>query len=308
MDFLPPVIVSFLTANFDLAPEMQSFWMAFQGAMAVRNGPNKKNELGWFHAFLLSALSSYGGAMFAFLWMGKPTSMLTNDLNAAACIIAFVLANYTPFDIGYKLGNSLPIVLVTTCFAQLFRSQGVIKFSSGAFEALKDSPSAYYPIPVVGPILNATLLGNMTGFFFKGFNDYVKNGMPWPFQNGLFCASFYHFYVHDDKGFIGKFLREKTLLPMLQGEMDTTTFGVVVVGIFMQIVGLLQLPLLLGPTFSPFTKAYSLVASTATKKKPSSAPRKLVKETPVETPPGGNTNGTATKKKRKRNKKKTKQS
>lgn len=186
MDFLPPVIVSFLTASFDYAPEAQCFWMAFQGAMTVRNGPNKKNELGWFHAFLYSVLLSYGGALFGFFWMGKPTGMLTNDLNGFACIIAFVLVNYTPFDIGYKLGNSLPVVLVTTCCAQLFRSQGVVKFCGAAFEALKSNPSKYYPIPVFGPILNATLLGNMTGFFTKGFHEYLKNGMPWPFQNGAY--------------------------------------------------------------------------------------------------------------------------
>lgn len=182
------IVISYLTGDFAFSPELQAFWMALQGAIAVRSGPNRDRSMHWFHAFLMSVVAGYGGACFTPFWMGMPTSMLSNDLNLAACVVAFILANYTPFDVGYKLGRSLPIVVITTTFAQLFRSLGVVKYTSICYGAFKDSPSSYYPIPIVGPIAYGTLLGNMSGFFLKGFNGYLANGMPWPFQNGEYTV------------------------------------------------------------------------------------------------------------------------
>lgn len=40
--------------------------------------------------------------------------------------------------------------------------------------------------------------------------------------------------------------------------LDEATFGVVAVGLFMQICGFLQMPFLLGPSFSPFTMLIAL--------------------------------------------------
>jgi hypothetical protein len=249
----PDWLVSYLTGNYPFSPELQAFWMAFQGTMVVRAGPNKDKSMNLFHAFMLSILCGYGGACFTPLWMGQNTSMLSNDLNLAACIIAFFVVNYMPFDIGFKLGRTLPVTIVTTTFAQLFRSLGVVKFTTIAFNAFKDSPSAYYPIPVFGPIAYGTLLGNMSGFFIKGFNGHLEKGMPWPFQNGLFCCTLYHFFVHDRTGPIGSALRSVVhAMPFLQGGLDDETFAVVAVGVFMQVTGFLQLPQFLGPGFSPF--------------------------------------------------------
>jgi len=243
--------IAFLTGDIAYSAELQAFWMAVQGAVAVRNGPNEERKLHWFHAFMLSVIGGYAGGCFGFLWMGKPTSMLSNDLNVGACILAFVLVNYTPFDIGYKLCNTLPVKIVTVMFSQLFRSSGVMKFTTVAFEAFKDAPSAYYPIPVFGPILYGTLLGNMGGFFMKGFEGHIMNGMPWPFQNGLFCGSFFHFFVHDKTGIVGTTLRRFVVLPTALG-LDDKTFAAVFVSLFMQIMGILQIPAFLGPSFSPF--------------------------------------------------------
>eukprot|EP00957_Ditylum_brightwellii_P188322 14337511-Ditylum_brightwellii.AAC.1 len=195
--------------------------MAFQGAMTVRRGANKDRNLTWFHAFMLTVVSSYAGAIFGPFWMGRPTSMLSNDLNFASCIVAFVFVNQLPFDMGFKIGNFFPIKFVTTIFAQLFRAMGLIKFCTIAFEVLKGSPSNYYPIPVFGPILFATFLGNFGGFFKNGFHEYLRNGMPWPFQNGFVCATFYHFFVHDQIGFIGVHLRNAiNLIPGIKGGLD----------------------------------------------------------------------------------------
>lgn len=172
----------------------------------------------------------------------------------ASCITAFVLVNYTPFDIGYKLMNTFPFALVTVVFAQLFRSLGLCKFCYFAYEAFSETPSAYYPTPVFGPILYATLLGNMGGFVLKGLEGHVANGVPWPVQNGVFCASLYHFFVHDADGFIGQFLR-KTIPVAKFLDLDDKTFAVCFVGFFMQATGIIQMPQFLGPTFTPFGQA-----------------------------------------------------
>lgn len=174
--------VRFLTGDFPFSAELQAFFMAIQGAVAVRNGPNKDRKLHWFHAFALSVIGGYAGALFGFLWMGKPCSMLSNDLNMSSCIIAFVIVNYLPF--GFELCNSLAVTIVTVMFAQLFRCLGLVRFVGVAYDIFKDNPSKYYPIPVFGPILYGTMLGNMGGFFMKGFEGHVQNGMPWPMQNG----------------------------------------------------------------------------------------------------------------------------
>lgn len=114
--------------------------------------------------------------------------MLANDLSFGSCILAFILVNYTPFDLGFKTCKFPPVVIVTTIFAQLFRSSGIMKLVMICYGVFKEHPSPYYPIPVFGPILNATLLGNMAGFVLKGLEGHVCNGVPWPAQNGTFTT------------------------------------------------------------------------------------------------------------------------
>jgi drug/metabolite transporter superfamily protein YnfA len=179
-----PSILAYLTGSSAYHVELRTFAHVLQGAMVVRNGPNRDRKMHWFHAFALTTIIGFGGGWFTFLWMGKPTSMITSgDVNVTLACIAFVIVNYTPNDIGYKIANSLPAVFVITSLAQMFRSMGTIGFISAA--AKEVDPSPYYPIPVVGPILYGALLGNMGGFFRKGFDEYLQNGIPWPFQNGM---------------------------------------------------------------------------------------------------------------------------
>jgi hypothetical protein len=69
----------------------------------------------------------------------------------------------------------------------------------------------------------------------------------------LFAASFFHFFVHDEDGPIGTALRAAVrVIPGVQMGLDDRTFAMVFVALFMQIVGFLQFPELLGPSFSPF--------------------------------------------------------
>lgn len=249
-----PAVIAYLTGQYAFSSQLQAFWMAFQGAIKVRLGPNKNRDMAWFHALMLTTVSAFAGGCFAPILMGRPTPMLSSDLCLAMSVVAFIIVNYMPFDLGFKVGRTLPVTLVTTTFAQLFRSIGIVRFTDIAYDAFKDSPSHYYPTPVLGPIMFATMLGNMGGFFAKGFHGHLENGMPWPFQNGFFCASFYHFIVHDKDGFIGITLRKAVnAVPIIKMGLDDKTFAITFVGAFMQITGILQLPAFLGPSFSPFT-------------------------------------------------------
>lgn len=286
--------INYLTGSFDYAAELRIFGQAFQACMAVRNGPNKENKMVWFHAFLLSLFTAFSGS-FTPLLMGRPALMLSNDVIFCAITLAFILVNYTPFSVGYKIGGSFPGVLVYTLFAQLFRVAGLITFNSIAFEAFKDSSSNYYPVPIVGPILLPIALANMGGFFTKGFDGYLKNGMPWPVQNGIFCATFYHFYVNDQTGIIGVTLREyvnilcdslKKQIILLAPELDAAIspmlseqkFAVVVVSAFMHVTGILQLPYFFGPSFSPFVSIFSVpiaIHNGLTSFLPSNTPEKM---------------------------------
>lgn len=184
--YLYDTFVRFLTGDFPFCPEIIAFWMAIQGATAVRKGPNKEGKLHWFHAFVLSTLAAFSGGIFNFIWMGQPSGILGNDVFMACAIASFVIVNYTPFDIGYTVLNTLPFSILTVSFAQLFRSLGTIKFLTACFVYFKDNPSPYYPIPVFGPILYGILLGNMGPLVLKGLEAHVGNGVPWPVQNGTY--------------------------------------------------------------------------------------------------------------------------
>jgi hypothetical protein len=248
--------ISFLTANFPYAAEFQNIFMAIQGAMIVRNGPNKDGKMKPFHAFLHGVVLAYAGGLLTPLWMGRPTPMLSNDLCFGSCLIAYVLVNNIPFDLGYKFLNTFPLRVLTVMGAQMFRNRGIIAFVNIAYQTFKDSPSAYYPTPIFGPILNACILGNMGSFFFKGFHGHLCDGMPFAAQNGLFVASTYHF-VANDQGPIGEYLRQMIgyLVPancMGIVDMDPVLFVTVVGALFMQLVGILQMPDFFGPMFSPF--------------------------------------------------------
>lgn len=75
---------------------------------------------------------------------------------------------------------------------------------------------------------------------------------------GFFCATLYHFFVHDQTGPIGTVLR-KAIHTMPMFGLDDRTFCTVFIGIFMQIIGILQLGFFFGPGFSPFNRTYNLL-------------------------------------------------
>jgi hypothetical protein len=176
------LLADLVTMSFPHATEVVCLAMAIQGSLAVRNGPNKGRTMHWFHAFVKSTLTAYAGATFTNIFMGRPTAMLANDIFFGACLLGYAAVNCTPFNVGYMLLNSPPGELVVTVLSQVFRVGGIVGFSDAAFNMFKDNPSPYYDVPVFGPILFPSILGNMGGFFFGGLDGYLEKGMPWLFQ------------------------------------------------------------------------------------------------------------------------------
>jgi hypothetical protein len=62
----------------------------------------------------------------------------------------------------------------------------------------------------------------------------------------------YHFYVNDKTGPIGAFLRDTFPVRKYVETLDEHVFATCCVSAFMLIIGILQLPYFLGPTFTPF--------------------------------------------------------
>ena len=188
--------------------------------------------------------------------------MLGNDVFFGACLLGFLLVNYTPFQMGYTVFHSTLGEVAVTILSQVFRVGGIIGFSDAAYTAFRDNPSPYYPTPIFGPILFPSLLGNMGGFFFQGFDGYLENGMPWLFQQGVSCSTFYHFYAHDVDGMVGISLRGY-IRPMAREFMkimgateeeveDDVLFAKIMVGLFMVTMAILRMDWMLGGKFSPF--------------------------------------------------------
>ena len=101
--------------------------------------------------------------------------------------------------------------------------------------------------------------------------EQVEHGMPYGFQNGLFFASFYHFYLNDRFGSIGRHLRRiVSMIPAVMN-LNELVFPVFLVSSFMQTVAILQLPIFLGPSFSPFTSIFNIRRGKALSTKPLSA-------------------------------------
>ena len=178
-------VVNFLMAQFPYANYLQAFWMAFQGAMAIRNGLNKSGKMHPFHAFAAGVCTAFGGALFTPFLMGKATSMLSNDLNFFCCAVTFLIVNYLPLQLGYKFGNTFLGELLTVSFSQMFRCMGIVTYLKIAHDSFKGT-TILYPVPIVGPVMYATLLGNMGPFVMKGFEAHLKDGIPWAFQNGTY--------------------------------------------------------------------------------------------------------------------------
>ena len=212
---MSPMILSYLTGKSWYSSELQSLGMALQANLIVLSrwyDPNGNDDTEkkqkkdtstkhvWFYRFVQSVLIGYSGGIFGTIFLGKPCPFLLNDIHMACCLLAFLLIQILlPFllrqsnhHIILQYGIVVPIQMVSTAYAQLFRTMGLLKFITVCHLELTTQPmyhtiaTKYYDIPIVGPILYGTLLGNMGGFIAQGVEHYTSgNGMmPYPFQNG----------------------------------------------------------------------------------------------------------------------------
>jgi hypothetical protein len=91
--------------------------------------------------------------------------------------------------------------------------------------------------------------------------------------------------MHDTDGPIGIALRSALReIPNVQMGLDDRTFCVVCISVFMQTMGVLQMPQFLGPSFSPFSIIQNAVKGVMAAAPSSAPPSKVV-----------TTNGTASK-------------
>jgi hypothetical protein len=91
------------------------------------------------------------------------------------------------------------------------------------------------------------------------------------FSAGLVCGTFFHFFVNDQEGPIGIFLRQ-LVAPLRNDELDGLDdhdVGLIIVGLVMQSIGILQSPLCYGPKFDPFAYFFMVGEAQAVDKIPS---------------------------------------
>lgn len=178
------VLIDFLTGKLPFTMELTILGQALGAAMTVKRGRNWDGEMHWFHAFVVTCVTAFAGGLFNFMWMGKPTSMISNDVVFACCVISYATMNFLPLNLGFKIADVLPVKIAIVSYGTLFKSLGMVGFTSAAYHAFEDTPSKYYPTPIFGPIWYGVMLGQMGGFVTKGIDGYLSGGIPWPFQNG----------------------------------------------------------------------------------------------------------------------------
>lgn len=257
MDALLELPIRYLTYDFPQCLLFVGICMSIFGSMTVHDNLNKEKKLNYFHAFILSVCVGYGGALFTPWMLGRPIPLLLNDTTILVNMLVFWLVNFTP---AYYLFKSLPGLLITTSGAILFRCMGLQLFLNTAYDLVKDKDDMTihgYPLHFIAPIVYCSLLANTGPFIVFGFQKWLAHygGMPWPFQNGVMCGLFYHFFSHDQKGIIGQTLRSTVnLVPFLRfGIEDDDTYAFFCISLFMQVTGIIQLPRFLGPMWNPFT-------------------------------------------------------
>jgi hypothetical protein len=165
---------------------------------------NAGNNLYWLHELVLVVICTFGGGLIAPLLLGKPSMVLNNDLIPFFCVIWWYCVFYLRGNIWL---NYPPVKTIWLFFVGLFRTTAVTNIVTTANATL--TASAYYPIPVFGPIIAGTALGSVGMFlpFDKGLGA-IKNNSPWTMQAAFYTSCFFHFMINDTKGFIGRAMRE----------------------------------------------------------------------------------------------------
>jgi len=251
------LLLEFLRGSFPFCGEFMVFGMAMEAAVSVRATDDaklkkdKKSSYNWFLTLLQITLVGFGGGVFMPIMLGLPSSFLIGaDVNAAGCILSWWLVFHSPGDFFYRnIARNLPFQIFYVSGAQLFRSSGVWGFVDKGLGMMKPSP--YYPIPLLGPILTASLLSNVGPIFRLGYTSWFANGVTANFQYSFVLATFYHLYANDTNGVLGNALRVPFSFVSLPGFLSDKDFASCAVTAFMVVWGCLKLPGLLGPNLDP---------------------------------------------------------
>ncbi|RYY75192.1 hypothetical protein EON63_19460, partial [archaeon] len=106
------------------------------------------------HSLVASALSSFGGGYIAFMLIGRPAAPLNNDI----IIFSTILAWFLIFNLKLSWFFTHTYVRTIWSFALgLFRTHAAVNIVTMSNTIL--APTAYYPIPLFGPIIAGTVLG-----------------------------------------------------------------------------------------------------------------------------------------------------
>ena len=207
---------------------------------------NVGNSLYWVHELVLVVICTFGGGLVAPLLLGKPALVLNNDLIIFFCILWWYCVFYLK---GHVWLNYTPVKTVWLLFVGLFRTTAVTNIVTTATGVL--APTAYYPLPVFGPIIAGTALGSVGMFmpFDKGLVA-IKNNGPWTMQAAFYTSCFYHFMINDTKGFIGQALR------MMLGNLSRNTVLLIIAVLQ---ISHLELQYYISPESNLFTPVHKLL-------------------------------------------------
>ena len=103
-------LVDLLTGTSPYNLELRTFGQAFQGAMTVRNGPNKDKSMPWFYAYCCSLLTAFAGGLFGFMWMKTlfdPGAGMNLPQSTIFILVGWLFFCMTPMakDMGLNVAN-----------------------------------------------------------------------------------------------------------------------------------------------------------------------------------------------------------
>lgn len=183
---------------------MCSVCNAINGCLSAQNALKAQPQpVYWLYSLVMSYLSAFGGGTVAPVLIGRPSFVLNNDFAIFACICVWYVVNHLN---GTVLFNHPVVKMFWLLMLAIFRANAatnMVTVASGIF-----TPTKYYPIPILGPIVVGTLLGCLGQFlpFDKGLSP-IKNNTPWPVQAAFLTSTFYHLMINDKTGFLGVGLR-----------------------------------------------------------------------------------------------------
>uniref|UniRef100_A0A7S2UVJ1 Bulb-type lectin domain-containing protein n=1 Tax=Fibrocapsa japonica TaxID=94617 RepID=A0A7S2UVJ1_9STRA len=151
----------------------------------------------WFHSLVLYFFTALGGATLVPLILGKPPAYFQNDFVAACGFTAWLLTMYAPYNLVGKFFALAPCDYALSLMAFIFLGNSclnTVDLCNSFF-----NPSAYYPTPMIAPIVLGAISVSAGQFFplNEGLKA-IEHTVPWNIQCGFFGAVFYQLAIQDD--------------------------------------------------------------------------------------------------------------